>query len=804
MSSKRISRRRILQSIGGGVVAAEGIGTAIAAEANTTRKRRVVGTKSLFGIEVAKKKADSVEKELDFADKGNVLVGNFSDEAVKSLQRNNDVRYVEEDVTVHALAQTKPWGIDRVDADVVHNNGQTGEGAHIAILDTGIDADHPDLEANLGKGYAVENCSGSDCVEDWDDDHSHGTHCAGIANAVNNDEGVVGVSTNATLHAVKVLSGSGSGSASGVAEGIKWAADQGYGVISMSLGASSGSSTIRDALQYAQDRDVIIISAAGNEGPCTDCVHYPGAYPESMAIGSTASDDSMSSFSSTGPEVEMCAPGSDILSCVKGGGYQKYSGTSMATPHVSGAAGLLRAQGLSASETRKRLTDTAEDLGFADNEQGAGLLDVEAAVGDGGGGSPPDEPATFAVETGSVTDLGTSEATLNGELTGLGGADSATVGFKYWQKGDRSATEQTVEVGSQTAAGTFNATVTGLTKEVTYQFLAYAVNPSNEEVTGSAREFSTTAGLSVTTAPASDVGRNTATLTGNLQSLGNHDEADVGFHWWAEGMKDATLERREVGEKTSTGEFSLSISDLRADTTYVVQAYGNPDWSTDENFGSEVRFTTGSSPSLGVKTGSASNVTDSGATLSGEVTSLGESGSADVGVNYWVSGDRSGTEQSASAGSQSSTGSFSVDVGGLDPATGYEFEAYADDGTSSVSGVARSFTTADAPEEPDAPFAVSINDSPDWSTSYAAKLSGELTRIDSGVDEVYTEFQFWAKGNKAGTFEVDDSDTRSTPGEVDEMIWGLEASTTYVSVIRAFDGSGNEVFSNRMEFTTSA
>ncbi|WP_267643728.1 S8 family peptidase [Haloarchaeobius amylolyticus] len=762
----------------------------------------MVGTKSLFGIEVAKKKAASIDKELDFGDRGNALVGNFSDQAIKSLQRNNDVRYVEEDVTVHALAQSKPWGIDRVDADVVHSNGQTGEGAHIAILDTGIDADHPDLQPNLGKGYAVENCSGTDCVEDWDDDHSHGTHCAGIANAVNNDEGVIGVSTQATLHAVKVLSGSGSGSASGVAEGIKWAADQGYGVISMSLGASSGSSTIRDALQYAQDRDVIIISAAGNEGPCTDCVHYPGAYPESMAIGSTASDDSMSSFSSTGPEVEMCAPGSDILSCVKGGGYQKYSGTSMATPHVSGAAGLLRAQGLSASETRKRLTDTAEDLGHADNEQGAGLLDVEAAVGDGGGGG--DEPATFAVETRSVTDLGTTQATLNGELTGLGDASSATVGFKYWQSGDRSGTEQTVEVGSKSAAGTFSSSVSGLTEGVTYQFLAYAVDDSGTEVTGAAREFTTTGALSVTTAPVADVGDNTATLTGNLQSLGNHDEADVGFHWWAEGMKDATLERREVGEKTATGEFSLSVSELRADTTYVVQAYANPDWDTDEDFGSQVTFTTGNTPSLGVKTGSASNVTDSGATLSGEVTSLGESGSADVGVNYWVAGDRSGTEQSASAGSQSSTGSFSVDVSGLDASTGYEFEAYADDGTSSVSGAATSFTTGDAPEQPDGPFAVTINDSPDWSTSYAAKLSGEITSIDSGVGEVYTEFQFWEKGNKANTFAVDDSDTRTTPGEVDEMIWGLAASTTYVSVIRAFDDAGNEVFSGQMEFTTSA
>jgi subtilisin len=148
----------------------------------------------------------------------------------------------------------------------------------------------------------------------------------------------------------------------------------------MSLGGSSGSSALKDSVQYAASKGVLVVAAAGNSGACSDCVGYPAAYSEVVAVSSTASDDSLSSFSSTGAEVEIAASGSDIRSTIPGG-YDTLSGTSMACPHVSGAGGLLMANGASASDARSTLQSSAENIGLASNESGSGLLDAANALG---------------------------------------------------------------------------------------------------------------------------------------------------------------------------------------------------------------------------------------------------------------------------------------------------------------------------------------------------------------------------------------------------------------------------------------
>jgi subtilisin len=349
-----------------------------------------VGFDGVRGKAATERKADTVVREFNF----DAMTVRMAKRAATALSKNRNVRYVEENGTMYALGQTTPWGVDRVDADVAHANGETGSGADVAIIDTGIDSDHPDLQANLGKGKSFVACetkggcrfgakpADNTCYESWDDDNDHGTHCAGIAGAVDNSEGVVGVAPDVTLHAVKVLDKCGSGSYSDIAAGVEWVADQGYDVGSMSLGGDSGSSTLKDAIQYAQDKGVLLVAAAGNSGPCSDCVGYPAAYSEVVAVSSTASDDSLSDFSSTGPEVELAAPGTDIYSSVaSNGGYDTFSGTSMACPHVSGAAGQLMADGATNAEARKTLKDNAEDIGLASNESGAGLLDVASALG---------------------------------------------------------------------------------------------------------------------------------------------------------------------------------------------------------------------------------------------------------------------------------------------------------------------------------------------------------------------------------------------------------------------------------------
>jgi subtilisin len=297
--------------------------------------------------------------------------------AIRGLRRRGDIRYVELDGEMEALAQTLPYGIDRVDAEVAHANGETGGGADVAIIDTGIDSTHPDLEANLGKGRSFVTTGNYPA---WQDDNGHGTHCAGIADAVDNSQGVVGVSTEATLHAVKVLSSTGVGLTSDVAAGIEYTADQGWDVGSLSLGGGDAD-VLKDACNYAYNNGVLLSAAAGNSGPCTDCVGYPAAYQECIAVSATDRNDDLADFSSTGPEVELAAPGVNIYSTYVPSTYTELSGTSMSCPHVSGAAGQLMANGYTNTEARDRLGSTAEDIGLASNEQGNGLLDVAAALG---------------------------------------------------------------------------------------------------------------------------------------------------------------------------------------------------------------------------------------------------------------------------------------------------------------------------------------------------------------------------------------------------------------------------------------
>jgi len=365
----------------------------------------IVGTETEAAADEAERQAREVRHRFDFGDHGKAVAGRFPEQARKGLENRPDVRYVEPDATFEAIAETLPWGVDRIDADAVHDGGTTGDGAHVAIIDTGIDSDHPDLVDNLGSGTAyVEagmNADGTSCSgngntyhEPWDDDNDHGTHCAGTVAGVDNSEGVVGVAPSVTLHAIKALGCDGMGYLSDIAAGVEYTADQGWDVASMSLGSSSSYSTLKDACQYAADQGVLVVAAAGNDGPCSDCVSYPAKYSSVVAVSATDSSDDLASFSSTGPEIDIAAPGSSIKSTVPGG-YAYYSGTSMACPHVSGVGGLLMANGYSGSEARAALQDSAEDIGLSGSDSGSGLLNAAGALG----GS---SPSSSIGETGSV------------------------------------------------------------------------------------------------------------------------------------------------------------------------------------------------------------------------------------------------------------------------------------------------------------------------------------------------------------------------------------------------------------------
>jgi subtilisin len=381
-----VSRRSVLKTAGASVATMAAGGLAAASGDDVVRVN--IGFSAESGRKAAIDAADEVVHDFNF----DAVTIRAEKQAITGLDQRADIRYLEEDGQVQKLGQTLPWGIDRTDADVAHANGETGNGADIAIIDTGIDDDHPDLQANVGAGKAYVDCRGRNCNYAWSDDDDHGTHCSGIADGIDNSQGVKGVSTEATLHALKVLDNSGSGSWSDVAAAVEYTADQGWDVGSLSLGGSSGSQAVKDAGVYATNNGVLLVAAAGNDGECTDCVGYPAAYDEYMAVSATSCDDTLAYFSSTGPEVEIAAPGEDIYSSVIGS-YDTFSGTSMACPHVSGAGAQLMANGNSNSQARQTLKDTAEDLGLPSSDQGAGLLDVAAALNldssdDGTGNGP--------------------------------------------------------------------------------------------------------------------------------------------------------------------------------------------------------------------------------------------------------------------------------------------------------------------------------------------------------------------------------------------------------------------------------
>jgi len=271
------------------------------------------------------------------------------------------------------------WGLCSVDAKQVT----------IAIIDTGVDLDHPDLQVNLLSGYDFVD---DDAVPE--DGEGHGTNVAGIAAAALNGIRVAGVAPTAKLLPVRVLDDSGSGYISDIASGIVYAADRAQ-VLNLSLGSVSSSQTMLNAINYAVNtRGRLVVAAAGNCGDsyylyngCSDLNQplYPAAYSNVMAVAATTSSDARASFSSKGTYVDIAAPGSYIYNTYYGNSYTYESGTSQAAPHVAGLAALVWAKnpGYTAAQVWSRITSTAVDLGATgvDTSFGAGRIDVERALG---------------------------------------------------------------------------------------------------------------------------------------------------------------------------------------------------------------------------------------------------------------------------------------------------------------------------------------------------------------------------------------------------------------------------------------
>jgi len=321
---------------------------------------------------------------------------------LNALKRDPRVAYVERDQVFSTFAQTVPTGVQRIYADdnpnlTINGSDDKRVNVDVAIIDTGIDLQHTDLNV-----YRSTNCSGGSpmrgkCGSGGDDDNGHGTHVAGSIGALDNGAGVVGVAPGARLWGVKVLSKSGSGYTSWIIAGIDYVtanADQ-IEVANMSLGCECSSAAQDDAIARSVAAGVTYVVAAGNSDK--DAATFsPANHPDVITVSALADfdgepgakgaatcradeDDTLANFSNFGSTVEIAAPGVCILSTWYDGGYNTISGTSMASPHAAGAAALLAASGMTSPQKISETLQTEGNTNWTD-DSGDGvkepLLDV--------------------------------------------------------------------------------------------------------------------------------------------------------------------------------------------------------------------------------------------------------------------------------------------------------------------------------------------------------------------------------------------------------------------------------------------
>jgi len=346
------------------------------------------------------------------------ISGRLPAKAIEALKNNPQVEVVEVDYTVQALEYSpenelgNSWGADQINADAALAAGYSGEGIKVAVLDSGVNFNHFDLRDNFNFSA---NEVGYDFVSDDffpEDVYGHGTHVAGILAAASNGFGIVGVAPNAQIVALRVLDDNGEGTASTIIEALQWI--QNYNaahpespirITNNSYGTGSNSSQLEAAFDVLASSGVLHIGSAGNEGSAAgngNNVNYPAKYASVVAVAALDKNNQRASFSSTGSDVEIAAPGVAILSTWKDGtnsaGPQPFSfagyaseyfieanGTSMASPHVAGVAALLMASNPSytAEDVRNKMNGTALDLGETGRDKlyGYGLVDASSALG---------------------------------------------------------------------------------------------------------------------------------------------------------------------------------------------------------------------------------------------------------------------------------------------------------------------------------------------------------------------------------------------------------------------------------------
>lgn len=298
-----------------------------------------------------------------------------SESSVESVEEDEDIQISVQGEAIQPVAdnagQATPWGVKRVKAPYAHKQGIKGNNVSVAVIDTGIDTDHEDLQVAGGISLL-------DYTTSYNDDNGHGTHIAGIIGALDNNKGVVGVAPNVDLYSVKALDSEGNGKYSTIIKGLDWAIENHIQIVSMSIGGTQESKAFQKATRLAYNKGVLLVASAGNKGYFSDeSVTIPAKYGSVISVGALTKKNERWEFSSRGKGLDLMAPGAGILSTLSDGGYGEDSGSSMAAAYVTGLAALImdKDPSLSNKQVRTILEQNTEPLGNH-KEYGKGLVNA--------------------------------------------------------------------------------------------------------------------------------------------------------------------------------------------------------------------------------------------------------------------------------------------------------------------------------------------------------------------------------------------------------------------------------------------
>lgn len=277
-----------------------------------------------------------------------------------NLSQHPEVEFVEEDLPIFLLKDFMDWGVRKINVASSWKKGWTGKKVKVAVADTGI-GPHRDVPVTGGVSFVGY-------TKEYKDDNGHGTHVAGIVGARKNLRGCVGIAPDCELYALKVLDKSGSGHLSSLITSVDWAISNRMDILNLSVGLDQPSPSLEKILTKAAANGMLVVAAAGNSGDkngYSDTVTYPAQYDSTIAVAAVTQKETRAPFSSTGPAVDIAAPGVGIFSTYPNHKYKRLSGTSMAAPHVTGVLAIMKEAfpNYSSSDLRAELFRSAKDLG---------------------------------------------------------------------------------------------------------------------------------------------------------------------------------------------------------------------------------------------------------------------------------------------------------------------------------------------------------------------------------------------------------------------------------------------------------